>query len=180
MSQVFDLITRAFWMALSWGLCFRRMAGDDIGLCMEVIMLGKWWLEGSKWGATSRSMWKQGKVTRPSREIVCVAQQSWIQRKARVEGVTIIYYVYTYGLYKLYASLSFLLLFLTNRILDFELKYFIIISLHMRMCLIHIPTVTASSTRPAAYASQLPSSSSYSPIQTIVAPSWLSLHTNFT
>ena len=167
-------------MALSWGLCFRRMAGDDIGLCMEVIMLGKWWLEGSKWGATSRSMWKQGKVTRPSREIVCVAQQSWIQRKARVEGVRIIDSVYTYGLYKLYASFSFLLLFVTNRILDFELKYFIIISLPMRMCLIHIPTVTASSTRPAACASQLPSSSSYSPIQTIVAPSWLSLHTNFT
>jgi len=102
------------------------------------------------------------------------------KEKPRVEGVTIIDSVYTYGLYKLYASLSFLPVFVTNRILDFELKYFIIISLHMRMCLIHIPTVTASSTRPAAYASQLPSSSSYSPIQTIVAPSWLSLHTNFT
>ena len=178
MSQVFDHITRSFWMALSWGLCFRRMAGDDIGLCMEVIMLGKWWLEGSKWGATSRSMWKQGKVTT---EKLCVWPiRVGFKEKPRVEGVTIIYYVYTYGLYKLYASLSFLLLFLTNRILDFELKYFIIISLHMRMCLIHIPTVTASSTRPAAWASQLTSSSSYSPIQTIVAPSWLSLHTNFT
>ena len=116
-------------------------------------------------------MWKQGKVTRPSREIVCVAQQSWIQRKARVEGVRIIDSVYTYGLYKLYASLSFLLLFLTNRILDFELKYFIIISLHMRMCLIHIPTAPASSTHHAAWAIQLHSSSTYSPIQTLAASS---------
>jgi hypothetical protein len=41
---------------------------------------------GVQVGATSRSMWKQDKVTRPSREIVCVAHQSWIQRKAEGGG----------------------------------------------------------------------------------------------
>jgi hypothetical protein len=74
----------------------------------------------------------------------------------------------------LYVSLPFMLLFLTIRILDFELKYFCTISLNMRMCLIHIPKAIASSTRPAACAIQLPSSSTYSPIQTLAASSWLS------
>jgi hypothetical protein len=156
------------------------MAGDDIGLCMEVIMLGKCWMEGSKWGATRRSMWKQDKVTRPSREIVCVAHQSWIQRKAEGGGGYNHWFCLHIWVVQTLRITFIIATFLTNRILDFELKYFIIISLHMRMCPIHIPTVTASSTHPAAWASQLPSSSSYSPVQAIVAPSWLSLHTNFT
>ena len=48
------------------------------------------------------------------------------------------------------------------------------------MCLIHIATAPVWSTHLAAWAIQLPSSSTYSAIQTIAALSWLSLQTNFT
>ena len=48
------------------------------------------------------------------------------------------------------------------------------------MCLIHIATAPVWSTHPATWAIQLPSSSTYSAIQTIAALSWLSLQTNFT
>ena len=78
------------------------------------------------------------------------------------------------GQHLLYTSLSFMLLFLTIRILDFRLKYLCIISLHMRMCLLHIPKEPASSTSPAACAIHLPSSSTYSAIQNLAAPSWFS------
>ena len=70
--------------------------------------------------------------------------------------------------------------FLQLEFLILNLKYFCTISLNMRMCLIHIPRVPASSTCPAACAILLPSSSAYPPIQTLAAPSWLSLQTNFT
>ena len=40
------------------------------------------------------------------------------------------------------------------------------------MCLIHIAIATSLSTRPAAWASQVASSSTYSTIKTLVAPSF--------
>jgi hypothetical protein len=52
---------------------------------------------------------------------MCVAHQSWIQIKGGVEGVTIIHFVYMHGLYNT-LRITFIHVFLTNRILDLKLK----------------------------------------------------------